>query len=139
MAYTIGYLIYGIDATNTDSPFWTAFLAAVNKNPEEFSYLDLKTDVKLDETELKEIFEEILTDVFNLWTTYRGRNPVPMAFGIKIGSFDETKNIKYSEFQKQTLITHKHQNDYQTLLRSLPVSLQKLLPQPELMIMWGSS
>ena len=142
MTYAIGYLIYGLDATEASDPFQKAFFQALYQNPKDFeTLLDIEASdfTEGDFDEIEEEYSEIFTEVLDLWTTYRGCDPVPIAFGVELGHFDETESLTLQELQKRAEVTQNHRIQYQQLLEKLPACLQQILPQPQVIIVWGSS
>lgn len=147
MTYAIGYIIYGLDATLREDPFTQAFIQDVRTNPRNYADIFNLTEEEMldpdtfyiDDVEDSDL-AEVFTEAMDLWTTYRGDDPVPVAFGVELGQFDETESLTLAELNDRAQLNHQQARaEYQHKLQQLPESLQKLLPKPQIIIVWGSS
>lgn len=123
--YTIGHVIYGLDATE-NTPFRKIL-------DEYFCFKD---------EDLEESPEEILVEMYGFEMLYHGAaENIPLFFGIELGRFTECENLSLNKLIDMADVSKDKQ--YFELFDSLPLGLREKIIEaqlePEVLIIWGTS
>ena len=152
--YSIGYLIYGLDASFSKygqsecaGEVLKALVAAIKEDPAAFQ---LNTDEAhaigiYDEENGPDLGEprDILTESFNCWSTYSGSGDgSPVAIGIELGSFDVCKNVLLGDITREAKITMQAMTEYeQFVIDTFPEAFALMLAtiSAQVWVIWGTS
>ena len=121
MPYAIGNIIYGVPGNDDLIKIFNQSIPDID---------DLFLDSKFEKCGIEFLYQGV----------------APWFFGIRLGQIDEIDNVNIKDLIENVLhlnqtfeIPENIKSQYQEKLLKLPDNLQKILPSPELLIVWSSS